>query len=325
MDLVRNLVVIFSVVVIVAMVTVPVINDSVESEDEIYVFVLTGQSNAAYLDYDVSVANSELTHISQGKAYYYGTADSVIKYGSSIASASYDTTFESYAIHDMVDSSGDFIIGNIEAAFASKFVSETGKNIAIINTGIGGQSITDMMPGGTGNDWNVEVYDRAVAGLKDMGFKLKYASILFSQGESDAQMAVDTYKADFELMLDSYTDETHCKTLILNLVRPNNASNPATAQQQLASELSNVYLGCTATTTFTYGNGMLRVDNVHYTQYGDDVIGQDLAECYYETVNPSVMDSYTDPVYNNLVWVLPVMIIAAIVAVSARVFFNREN
>lgn len=322
----HDIILAFVSIALVALVVVPVIDNCItpSESDDIYVFVLTGQSNSAYYSYDVDVANAELPHIEQGKAYYYGTAEKPIYYGISPTQPIYDITFESYAIHDMVDSNGDYVIGNIEAAFASEFVKETGKKIAIINTGIGGQSIAQMMPGQLGNDWNDEVFTRAIAGVEALGYNVKYGSLLFIQGETDTSMAVNTYKADFEAMLNSYTETTSCETLILSLVRPVNAVNSSTAQIQLAEELSNVYMGSTASTTFTVANGLMDSDNLHYSQYGDDIIGPQLAECYINTVNPAVI-STEDRAISSLVGIIPALIIMAVLAAFAGNLYFRSK
>ena len=313
------------IVILLGSILIPAIDEATdiyaESGDTIDVYIITGQSNSGYFNYNVSVANEELPHIGQDKAYYYGTSSMPPQYGLPPSTITPDPTYASYDIYDMVDSSGNFIIGGNEAPFASKYVNETGRRVALINTGIGGQSITDMQPGQVGNTYNQEVISHAYADLEAKGFKINACALLFFQGETDANMSISEYKAYFKTMLASYLEESGCKSCIISQVRPYNAPNPAEAQEELAKELSNVYMGSTASSTFTIENGRMLSDNVHYSQYGKDIIGPQLAETAISVEFPTAhMMEKLSPILS----VIPVIIIAVLLLGAVAILVRRD-
>lgn len=304
------------VAVILTVMTAGIINDATHGEDDdLYVFVLTGQSNAAYYNYNVNAANEELPSIPSDKAFYYGTSSSPIYYGT-LSTPTYDTTFASYGFQDMI-SDGRYVIGNIDASFIANFVKNTGKAAYIINTGISGQSISNMVPGQPGDDYARDVFSHAFAAIPS-GYDVKLGSILFIQGETDTGMEVDTYKGYFEDMFESYRTFTGINSLILSETRPSDGVNSSAAQLELCEELPNVYLGSTAAVDFVNGTRYMAGDGLHYSQYGDNIIGADLADCYIEHFYRSVGKML------DLMDVIVPVLVAAIVLGVATIFLSRK-
>lgn len=262
---------------------IPAMVEAVEDkghDDALHVFVITGQSNAAYYISDVDEAN-EMSHISQNMAYFYGTSTTPMYYGINTSSATYDTTFESYAIHDMVDSSGKYVIGGLESAFASQYVHETGNRILLINTAIGGQTIAQMQPGAVGNEYAQDVIEHAYS-LIPSTEEVKFEAILFIQGESNTSTQISDYKAAFLTMAESYMEFTACDEVVIGKVRDGTAVNPSVAQIQLCEEYDWCIMGTMISDTFNVANGLLTNDYLHYSQAGKNLVGQQMAQSYVE-------------------------------------------
>lgn len=288
------------------------------SDDDLYVFVIAGQSNAAYFNYNVNATNEEVPIIPQGSAFYYGTATQPIYYGR-LSNPTYDTTFESYGFHDLIGDSGKYVIGNIEAPFASQFFKETGKSVYLINTAIPGQPIDNMIPGELGDDYARAVFSHAMSVIPNH-YHVIMGSILFLQGESDSDTSVESYKTDFMKVFDSYKSFAKIDSILISETRPSDGVNSSVAQLELCDENDGIYLGSTAATGFVNGTRYMAGDGLHYSQYGDNVIGKDLANCYIENLYHSSMD------FSNLWKIVPVlMIVCSISAVLITLVTNRND
>lgn len=298
--------IIISIVIVAA--SIPFF-DVEDDDDDLYLFVITGQSNAAYYIHNTTVAN-DLPAPAKGNVFYYGTSGSSMYYGINPSSPTYDTTFESYSIQDITNDQNKFRIGGLESALASKFFNETGKKALIVNTSIGGQSITLMQPGELGYEYAADVIQHAID-LVGPEYNIRPATIFFIQGESDSSMAINDYKAYFGTMASAYMSLTHCGSITLGEVRPVNAPQIAAAQLQICDEDPDVYLGSMASGTFTVDNGLMTNDNLHYSQAGKNIVGTQLMDTYL-TAHKS---EFIDPVaqYQALIGIIPLLIIIGIV------------
>lgn len=264
-------------IVLLGSVLAPTINNvsDPEESDDLYVYLLAGQSNSAYYNANVSVAN-ENQKIPEGAAYYYGTDSAPISCGT-ITNMSYDTTFASYGIHSMTDSSGDFTIGNIEAPFASKFYNESRQKCLIVNAGIGGISINSYVPGTTGYNYAKAVLTHALADVPSE-LTVKMASIIWIQGESDAAISIPYYISQFSAMYEGLKSEFGFDSILISQTRAINGGNASVAQKLIPGEVPGAYLSTTAANSFEISDGTLASDNLHYTQKGDNILGKALAE-----------------------------------------------
>lgn len=317
----KGIMVVLVSVVLVGSLAVPMILDSLsepEENDDLNVFILAGQSNSAYYNADVEVAN-ENAPIKDGFAFYYGTADAPINCGT-ITDMDYDTTLESYGIYSMTNSDGTFRIGNIESPFASVFVNETNQKCLIINTGIGGISINSYVPGGVGFTYAESLIEDALAKIPDE-YTPVLRGVLWVQGESDSSLAVNTYISQFGLIKDGFSDLGFAP-IYISETRPINGGNSTFAQKILADTESGVYMACDAAEDFTVDNGMIASDNLHYTQAGDNIIGSDLASYVIHNLG---LPTNSMEQYETLVLVIPLLLVIAVLCIAFRVALLRKE
>ena len=120
----------------------------------------------------------------------------------------------------------------------------------------------------------------AISKIDTDNFNVSIKSYLWIQGESDANLSVSAYCGAFVKMNDALTDpngDFKLKSAIFSQVRKASSENAAEAQAYLVTVWPNVYMGTEIAQTFTEANGLLRDDDLHYTQAGYNKIGVDLA------------------------------------------------
>lgn len=233
------------------------------------VFMLGGQSNAAYAFYDADAADPRPL---PGTAYYYGT--------STTPAQSWHTSTEDYGIYSMVDSDGVMYVGNVEAPFSATYYEKTGHKVLIINTAISSTGIAAFTPGQSGYAHMLEYWTDAMSKIDYDHFEVSIKSYLWIQGESDAGRTVADYCGLFVQMNKALTDpdgDFKLKSAIISQVRKESSLNAAEAQVYLASVWPNIYVGTEIAQTFTIANGLLRDDGLHYTQAGYNLVGVKLA------------------------------------------------
>lgn len=296
-------------IILIGSLLVPTIGSTTEPPAEtnnLNVFVLAGQSNAAYYNENISVAN-ENTPIKNDFAYYYGTEDAPINCGV-INDLQYDTTLESYGVYSMTDTDGVFRIGNIEAPFASYFVNETNQKVLIINTGIGGVSIASYVPGTVGFEYAKKIIADALTKIPD-GLNPVLKGVMWVQGESNAAYPVNTYIQNFESISDGFK-ELGFNGIFISKTKADNGGNASFAQTLIPERVSGAHLVTQVADTFTISNGLLASDNLHYTQKADNILGKDFAAY--------LISAYGYPVaqlseYSSLISIIPLLCIVAIV------------
>lgn len=308
-------------VVIVSTILIPVVKDSTEGpaeNDNLNVYVLAGQSNSAYYNADVTVAN-ENPAIKNDFAFYYGTSESPIECGT-IVDMDYDTTFESYGIYSMTDSDGNFRIGNIEAPFASTFVNETNQKCLIINTGIGGVSIDSYVPGSVGFTYATDVIEDALSKIPDTYNVIK-RGVLWVQGESNNAMQITRYIGQFESMFNGFKD-LGFDSVFISQTRAINGGNATVAQGIISETVNGAYLACDAASSFSISAGTIASDNLHYTQKGDNIIGKDLAEyVIVKTGFPTKMDTQ----HSDLIMIVPLLVVVGLIMMIVAVIVSRRE
>lgn len=317
----KKIVLISVIVILVGAFLVPTLNDSTqlpEESNKLNVFVLAGQSNAAYYNQNITVAN-ENAPIKDGFAHYYGTSSAPINCGV-INDMSYDTTLESYGIYSMTDEDGTFKVGNIEAPFASYFVNNTNQKVLIINTGIGGVSIQSYTPGKVGFDYAANLIEDALTKLPE-GLDPVLRGVLWVQGESDAALNVNTYIQKYSEMAAGFKSLGFNQTFI-SQTKSVNGGNASFAQTLIPDKVAGAHLVTEVANTFSVSNGLLAVDNLHYTQAADNIIGQAFAQC--------VISDYSIPVaylseFSGLIYVIPIIVIVAMILVAIPIIHHRND
>lgn len=234
------------------------------------VYMLAGQSNAAYAYYDVS--QSSPTPL-PGTAYYYGTSSTVAQ--------SWNGSIDDFGIYSMVNGEGVAYIGDSMGPFSAKYYELTGHKTLLVNTAIAGTSIALFQPGQSGYTHMETFWQDALSKINTDYYDVQVKSYIWIQGESDAGRTTSEYSGLFVAMNHALTDKTGdfgFNSAIISQVRPAISESVAIAQSQVASAWPNIYLGTTIAQTFTIENGLLREDNLHYTQLGDNILGVKLAE-----------------------------------------------
>lgn len=272
-------------------------------DDDLYVVVLAGQSNAAYRFADVSLVNTDVSAPSQD-CYYYGTSISPVLYETYSSEAD-------YKIYSMYGNG--WKIGNIEPTLAKYLGDITGHNVLVINCGVSGASISQLVPGATYNDWTTTIINDALGEIEGHYKKLGFVWV---QGEADTNMAESTYIDYFDDMLSYYEGLGFKESFIIQT----KGINSRYAQQEIVRTHDNVHMATDVTKDFSIYNGMINVDDtVHYTQAADNIIGKLTGEYmgdFFKT--PDLPEK-------GIIRAIPIItIIAVVVGISAAILRSRD-
>lgn len=301
MELAKNIILVVVTVILVGSVITPFCVSYGEDED-LYVVVLAGQSNAAYRFANVPLVNTDVSAPSEG-CYYYGTDESPILY------ESYSESTD-YGIYPMYENG--WKIGNIEPTLAKYIGDITGHDVLVINCGVSGASISQLVPGTDYNAWTTTVITDA---LHDIDRSYKKLGFVWVQGEADTNMEQSAYIEYFDQMLTYYGGLGFNESFIIQT----KGINSRYAQQEIVKTHDNVYMATDVTAGFSIYNGMINVDDtVHYTQAADNIIGTLTGEFigdHFDYDDPSIQIIHVIPI---------VVIVALLVAVVALVFRGRQ-
>lgn len=244
------------------------------------VFLFLGQSNIAYwtgkyidgVYYDHAIPGEVTPTTTPGHAYYYGSDSSPFTPDM--------TNLSLLSIHDMIDlETGDNTVGSLDGPFAAGYAQATGHKCLVINGGWSGKSITSFIQGGAAYNNAKQGYNDALSKIDD-NFNVRIVGYVFCQGEADRYMDLDTYKTDFREMHSLLTGGSFSAAKLpvcyIDLIRQSWGGNAYTAQIELADEIGNVKLATTIADTFSIDGGTLMVDNLHYTQKGQNLVGEQL-------------------------------------------------
>lgn len=273
------------------------------------ILFVMGQSNGEYLSqYAVPSDVDPKTEI--GTAYYYGSATMpVVK--------NYDPS--ECAMHSMNDSDGSQLIGDIWPTLASSYHEITGQKVYVVSAAWGGMSIDEFDPS-TGDIWtySVNMITNSTAAIDTDYYDWSLRSYIWIQGEADENMPIGEYKSKFLVMHDAILNgdlgiDTISKCFI-SKVRTERAPVIAEAEIQLVAENKTIYMATQLADTFTYENGC-RADYSHYTQKGDNMIGDAVGEYIAYNYYPSYR---TNDTVDSLISTIPLfMIIVAVMAAAA--------
>ena len=250
------------------------------SKAKLDVFLFMGQSNIAYwtgkyIDgtyYDHAIPEDVTPTITPGNAYYYGSDSS--PYTPDL------TNLSELGIKDMINlETGANKVGSLDGSFASGYCQATGHKCLVINCGWSGKSITSFVQGGAVYNHAKQGYNDALSKIND-NFDAEVKGYIFCQGEADRLMDSDTYKADFMEMHNLLTagsfSTTHLPICYIDLIREYWGGNAYNVQLALPDEISTVKMASTIADTFSIGGGTLMVDNLHYTQEGQNLIAAEI-------------------------------------------------
>ena len=287
---------------------VPIINNASESNPDLDVFVIAGQSNT-YPTINTDAATA--TPIpDEGKGYYFGTE----------TAPTYNKTFD-LSTCKMYDINNDGVarIGGLFPSFASEYSSKSGHAVYLIDTGISGQPIATFLPGGSNYDWPGQVIDAAISAIPS-GYNVNVRGYIWIQGEGDASRPTQTYEVNMIKLHDLYSGgalPVNLPTCFICKVRDETGGNAAFAQTWLVdNHIPGFVMASVLPDTFTTDNGLLGSDELHYTQTGFNDLGVDLAK------NIPRISNETPDYTGLLMMIVPLIIIALIVACVK--FGNRD-
>lgn len=260
--------------------------DVTVNKAQLDVFLLTGQSNAAYKPETIGtrIDPEKANPIPPfGTAYYYGTNSGPITY------TAWESTHTLGSMQYLTNPDGTAHIGGIECAFSAEYYSLTAHKVYTINCSKGDTSVTQWVGNNSMYLMSSELYQDAISQLDLDKYEIHAMPYLWVQGESDNLW--DTSVQYMGWFLDAYNQicsdkygEFHPTSAIISLSDPDNAVNSSVAQRLLAQRYPDmIKLGSEASETFTQQNGLLNSDNLHYTQAGRNIIGLDLARCAART------------------------------------------
>ncbi len=254
-----------------------------ENSEDIDVFLLAGQSNAAYGVRSTPETASPVCPV--GVGYFFGAPNRPVPY-------EYWNSSATYGIYDMVNSDGTAKIGGIEQPFAATYYEETGHKVCVINVAVGGATIARWSVDGVFYVWAQEVFGKGLTALENAGFNPICKGLVWIQGESDSTTEISDYKARFTAMFDSmshsnsengyFNDDYSLDNCIISLVRQSTGLNACMAQVQIDAESEDAKLGCIVCDQFTPENGLLMDDDLHYSQLGLNVVAENLAKNFHK-------------------------------------------
>lgn len=276
------------------------------------VIIIDGQSNAAYpLDLaDPEVVDVDFPNAPSKKLLYYGTASAPVVY------STFDSSFESYSLHEMWD--GDsWAIGGYEPGLASTIAKRNGHDVLIINIGVAGASVSELMPSSSKGEYGVAIINHALQAVDDLD---RYDGVnmlgwVWAQGEADALTSIPDYIRDFK-KIDDYMESIGAKDCYIIETRLR-WGNSVAAQNDLIHSHDDIYLGTDITLTFTVADGTLMPDNTHYTQKGRDIIAEDVGE--------SIQLPEKENAAYTILSILPIIIAIGIVIASIGIIYLRRE
>ena len=244
------------------------------SKAQLDVYMIMGQSNAAYNYYDVSTA---VPVAPPGETYYFGTS-----------SQPNTQTDNGTGMFDAVNIDGSAKIGHLEMPFMSEYNSLTGHKVYTINTGWNAANIALLTVGGSHYSYEQRTARNGFDAIDQSHYVISTIGYLWLQGESDAGLdtPVDEYKSDFLKLYnaiagkssDLFTTRFTMDKAFIVQTRTARGPNTAEALTELAEENPDIYMATEITLTFSVDDGTLRTDDLHYTQRGFNQIGVAVAQ-----------------------------------------------
>lgn len=284
--------------------------DSVEvSKAPLDLIFMYGQSNAAYRNADPDTADPvpEL-----GTAYYYGLED---RSGPTADENSTGMDLDECAFWTMLDDDGTLRIGDKAPAFSATYNELTGHKVYWVCGAIGNKSMSTFLPT-TGFMWiyGQSVLTAAIDLVDTDLFDLNVNYYLWCQGEANATSEVSSYKSQFLTMHEAMLDGdmgVAFEGCFISVVRDANAGNASVAQRELIEENSTIHLGADITEDFTVDNGLMGSDDLHYSQLGNNLIGQTLGESVGNYVIGALASTAGDAIV--ILYAVPALVVCAIV------------
>ncbi|EPY3972923.1 sialate O-acetylesterase [Klebsiella quasipneumoniae] len=210
----------------------------------------------------------------------------------------------------MAHASGNTSTGHSWAAFGNEYRKQTGRKILFVPCGKGETALADFVPGTTLYNLMLTTVASAKSRMGATGRAIGKTCILFHQGEQD--MTLGTTRQDYQdqlvsLVTGTSTDLSIDKFFFLRVGCPQSRTEESwsgvqAAQDFLCQSFNICNMAFSDFGKFTQGNGLLRTDGTHATQYGYNYMGQQAAKHVSDALmsgNPSTpaeMQMYGVPV-----------------------------
>nr|WP_315020905.1 sialate O-acetylesterase [uncultured Aminipila sp.] len=242
------------------------------------IYLITGQSNASYY-----YAEPELATVTKpGTAYHYSELAGGVE------------------ICPMNNEDGTMKRGNLEASLSKTLYDLTGEKVLMVNAGVSGRKMETFVPlGGESYQYISKVWQIIQRYINDEEFLSHYEprlrSYIWAQGESDNDTDIGVYKSDYmklhQILTGSDYGFNYGFIIKVRSIYPNSAE----AQEELANENQDIAIATRSSDHFTVENGKMRFDDLHYSQIGDNLLGdetaQTIAKAYLEGMD-SVTGNY---------------------------------
>lgn len=242
------------------------------------VYFITGQSNASYY-----YAEPEMATVTKpGTAYHYSELIGGVE------------------ICSMNDENGAMQRGNLEASLGKTLYDLTGEKVLMVNAGVSGRKIETFIPlQGESYQYISKVWQIIQRYINDEEFLSHYEprlrSYIWAQGESDKNTDAGIYKNDYIKLHEILTGPDYGFDYGFIIKVRSIYTNSAKAQEELASENQDIAIATRSSDHFSVENGKMRFDNLHYSQIGDNLLGEETArtivKAYAEGID-SVTGSY---------------------------------
>lgn len=297
---------------------------------------IDGQSNAAQNTQDLDTAPVPLP----GTAYYFGSEDRYAVAGRISSQEDLDNAvtgqLDTWSFQSMVDADGAVRIGDKAPGIAKAYYERTGHRVYIVDGAVPGSPVRYHIPESTSDvtnwswQWAVLTIERALASVDDTLYEIVETGIdLWLQGESDARFSSAAYIKYWKqyhtgavggLLGIPVTNFVIC--LIANITDESGTVNAALVE--LAETYEDVTIGASAA-GFTVENGDLNPeDSLHYTQKGDNVIGEEWGRSAAKIVKDRTPDTGGKGPEEKILGLLPVIIVAVIVIFLGSVAVKKS-
>lgn len=238
--------------------------------------LLTGQSNSVY--YTAPKYWTEPNPITPGTCFYFGTeADPSLTVGGNAT----PQNITDCTIRDLVNDQNKVELAQMYPVLCSDIVSESQDRFLIINSGLGGKSISNWNEGGECDGWtkNLMIFvNRACEGR----IALHPEAVLWIQGESDRTNTEEYYYEKFTALCEKFHTGYYAYSfpaVYFSVPTSSTASydamtNPAKAQ--IAASEAYSWIVNASVVSYRFSSEDFR-DGVHYTQRAYSWIGEAFA------------------------------------------------
>lgn len=242
------------------------------------VIIIAGQSNAEYtVERCTPETIQELyPQYPEHNLYYYGTSEYPQTYWQ------YENNNYSLSKSDLhpMWSNNRWMIGGYEPYIANETSKIRGNDVLIVNTGVGGKMISELLPNAPFGNYGMAAINSALDSASTSYSQINMLYWIWIQGEADYNTPVEQYIDDF-IMLQSKFDEYGLDNCYIVHTRDMWGGNANIAQKQLSDNDSHITIVAECTESFSLEEGGCLLDEpgaygIHYSCKGRFVISKEI-------------------------------------------------